>query len=403
MRRWLAPLGLVAPVLFLLVNLFPPACSAERLPLPRLAYAQERQLRAWLKEHGKSPEEYVVSKFEDHDVVFLGEYHRIRHDPLLVQGLIPALHAHGVCSLGLEFALARDQSLIDSLLAAPAYDEQLANRVFWNQWPWWGYQEYVDILRAAWRLNRSLPPGAPSFRVLGLNAMGDWSRVWSKEDQRNPEIAKTIRPEGGSDSVMAATILSEIVGKHEKGLVYSGIFHAFTCFHQPYPGGPGQAVRFNSSRMGNRVHDVIGNRCCTIYLHAPWVGAGGYDDPYVYPADGAIDALFAGMPPAERRVGFDTAGSPFGKLSGAASYWGRSIPGFHVEEFCDGWIYQMPLSQYEGVHVVGGWFDEQNRLAAIAQIANPDPRVKNRNRTVQDLTAALAEDTDFGRRFAQLR
>jgi len=63
----------------------------------------------------------------------------------------------------------------------------------------------------------------------------------------------------------------------------------------------------------------------------------------------------------------------------------------------------MPLSQYEGVHVVEGWFNEQNRLSAIAQIANPDPRVKNRDRTVQDLSAALAEDTDFQRRFARLR
>ncbi len=320
-----------------------------------------------------------------------------------MQSLLPALYAHGVRNLGLEFARARDQTLIDRLLAAPAYDERLAERIFWNEWPMWGYQEYVDILRAAWKLNRSLRAGAPQFRVLGLNATADWSRVWKEEDRRDPRIARTIWPEGGADSVMAATILREIVGRHEKGLVYSGIFHAFTRFHQPYPGGPGKPVQFNTGRMGNRVHAAIGERCFLIALHAPWIGPGGYEDRDVYPMDGAVDALLAGRPPAQRRVGFDLAGSPFGKLTGASSYWGRAIPGFRAEQYCDGWIYQKPLSEYEGVRLVPGWFTAENRLEAIAQIANPDPRVKNRSRTVEDLTAGMAEPADIPRRFAMLR
>jgi len=379
-------------------------CSADsRAPLPKLDARLRADLRTWMREHGASPEEYVVSKFSDHDVVFLGEYHRIRHDPILVQRLIPLLHRRGVRTLGLEFARAVDQRLIDSLLAMPAYDPNLANRIYWNQWPWWGYQEYVDILRAAWALNRELPEGAPPFRVLGLNAVADWSPLWKEEDRGNSEVMRRVLPEGSSDQVMAAVIEREVLSKGLKALVYSGIYHAFTRFHQPSGGGQGESVRFSSERMGNRSYAAIGDRCCTIFLHSPWPGGGGYEDAEVYPADGALDALIADLPAAEQRVGFDVVGSPFGTLAARSSYWGRVIPDFRLDMYCDGWICQMPLSRYEGVHVVEGWFNEQNRIEAIEQIANPDPRVKRRNRTAEDLMRGLASDTEISRRFARFQ
>ncbi len=61
----------------------------------------------------------------------------------------------------------------------------------------------------------------------------------------------------------------------------------------------------------------------------------------------------------------------------------------------------MPLSEFEGVSVIDGWFTEANRLEAIAQIANPNPRVKDTTRSVAQLTAGLERDRDFARRFAR--
>jgi hypothetical protein len=153
--------------------------------------------------------------------------------------------------------------------------------------------------------------------------------------------------------------------------------------------------------MGNRVYREIGDRAFAIYLHAPWPAAAGYQAPGVYPADGVIDAVFATLPPGERRVGFDVVDSPFGDLPAASSYWGHANPDFRLRDYCDGWIFQRPLSAYEGVHVIDGWFTADNRLAAIGQIANPDPRVKDTTKTVADLEASLASDTDFARRFAR--
>ena len=382
--------------------LLPNCSTSQKVPLPKLDRALKSELVTWLDANALPPEEYVISKFRNHDIVFLGENHRIRHDPVLVQNLIPLLYRAGVRNLGIEFATAASQREIDSLLTGPVYDPGLAGKIFWDAWPWWGYQEYIDILRAAWRLNSTLPGDSPRFRVVGLNARMYWRHMWSQEDRNDPEIRKMIFPDGPSDQVMAETIRREILAHGEKALVYCGHNHAYTRYQQPnYDVEQGVLKGLTSDRTGNLIYKEIGDRAFLIILHSPWPSATGYDDPEVYPADGVIDAVFAGLPPEKRRAGFDVINSPFGRLPAATSYWSHATDDFRLDMYCDGWIYQKPLSQYEGVTVVPGWFNEGNRLQAIEQLANPDPRVKNRDRTVESLTEALASDTDLTRRFAR--
>lgn len=50
---------------------------------------KNESLVTYLKTDWLSPEDYVISKFKDHDYVFIGEYHRIRHDVMLISNLIP--------------------------------------------------------------------------------------------------------------------------------------------------------------------------------------------------------------------------------------------------------------------------------------------------------------------------
>ena len=374
----------------------------ERLPLPEVDPGLVEELTTWLRDNAMSPEDFVLSKFDDHEIVFLGEYHRIRHDPLLVQRLIRRLPSIGVYVLGVEFATAADQSLIDSLLSGDTFDEELAKQVQWKQWPFWGFREYVDLYRVAWEVNRELPDTTRPFRILGLNARMDWSHVWTPEDREDPEVMAQVRPDGDWDAFMATTILRDIVARGNKALIYAGINHAYTRFHQPiYDVAQGELTASVSSRMGNRVYREIGDRAFLIFLHAPWPSVDGYDAPEVYAAGGVIDAIMAGLPPDERSVGFDILGSPVGELPAASSYWSHSSPDFRLRDYSDGWIFQVPLSEYEGVSVIDGWFTEANRLEAIAQIANPSPRVKDTTRSVAQLTASLERDTDFGRRFAR--
>ena len=147
----------------------------QRMPLPNVDDALARELRGFLSAHYTTPEECIVGTFRDHDVVFVGEAHRTKHDVELIQHLIPLLYRNGVFTLCTEFARREDQVLVDRLLTAPSYDEALAREITFRTLVFWGYQEYVDIYRVAWQLNRSLPAGARPFRILALGDSPDWS------------------------------------------------------------------------------------------------------------------------------------------------------------------------------------------------------------------------------------
>ena len=87
------------------------------------------ELKQYLVANQLPPVDYVINKFVDHDVVFLGEHHRIKDHSVLVQELVPHLYENGIYTLATEFACAAQQNMIDSLLNGEAYDESLARHI----------------------------------------------------------------------------------------------------------------------------------------------------------------------------------------------------------------------------------------------------------------------------------
>jgi len=190
------------------------------------------ELKSYIIKNYLTPEDYILSKFKDHDIIFVGETHYIKHDPELIQKLIPLLYQKGVFTLGSEFGRREDQPLIDSLLNSMTYDESLARLITFNQFVFWGYKEYVDIYKAAWQLNQTLPAGKRKFRILGLNDSPDWSIVKNPEDLNSDEIKRKVW-RGGGEHLWAQTILDSVVAKGEKALIYSGMHHAFQNIINP--------------------------------------------------------------------------------------------------------------------------------------------------------------------------
>jgi len=135
--------------------------NSSRSQYPPVPTSEE--LVEYILQHQQTPEDYIIAKFRDHDVVFLGEFHRIRHDVELVQRLIPICYQNGVRVLALEFADRQDQPLIDSLLSLPSYDESIARLVTFRSAREWAYQEYLDIYKAAWALKCRFLKMHPSF------------------------------------------------------------------------------------------------------------------------------------------------------------------------------------------------------------------------------------------------
>ncbi len=349
------------------------------------------RLKAYAEAYGMPPADYVVSKFNDHDVVFLGEVHRVKHDVDLVRDLIPHLYAQGIYYLGTEFGRRVDQALIDSLVFGPEYGEALARRIALQQYVFWGFQEYVDIYRGAWELNRRRPENRPRFRILGLNNSPDWSHIKDSSDRESGDVMKKVW-HGETEEDWARVILDSVVAKGEKILVYSGMHHAFTRYRQPIV-VDGEFIRFGDVRMGNYVFDAIGERAFTIFLHGPWSSAEGYGSSLVKPADGVIDEVMAELDPSLLPIGFDTGGTPFGSLKAEMSFYTYGYDDFTLSLFCDGYIYQKSLTQYEGVTPIPDFINESNIDYARAQ--SPDPNF--RERSPQDFNVAIARHADLSR------
>ncbi len=385
----------------------PEQSEVKKLPLPVLNEKLKHELLGYLRQNHKSPEDYVLAKLKDHQIVFLGEYHRIKHDVELVQRLIPRLYDAGIYHLGIEFGVYRDQSRVDKLINAPDYDEQAARDILFNWGVWWGYQEYLDIYRAAWELNHKLPRAAPRFRVVNLNAFADWSFVHTTADRNNAKVMKKVWPEGESDPFMASVIFKQFVEKGQKALIYSGIHHAFTRYKQPIV-ERGRFVRFGDVRMGNLVSEKLGtDRVFTICLHQPWRDAN--DQKEIYPAEGVIDALLFNETDL-RPVGFDLVGTPFGALGGKGSAYEKGHEPFRLELYADGYIYTKPISQYHGVTTDEKFITATNLEQSITQFPNPEGKAKladlKMKTPIDQLTKLLLEegikhDANIPQRFAR--
>ncbi len=392
--------------LFSLVTLFvllalllpvPTAAESMQRPLPKLTAQEQETYGRFLKEHWQTPEHYVVSKFAEHDIVFLGEWHRISHDVKLVQNLIPMLYKSGVYNLGIEFGAYDFQPKVDELITGQKYDEQLARKLLFDWRYDWGYEEYEDLYRAVWKLNHSLPAGSPKFRVVNLKTLvhHDLEKPHSQMTKADWQAAE---PEGDEDKFMAAVIQREFVDKNQKALIYSGMHHAFTSYQQPiYDFDKKRLYKLNSSRMGNLVYAKIKNRAFNILLHCPWGpdNADESEENQTYPARGIIDAIMPTL--GNKRVGFDLKNSPFGEIKDEHCYYAIAHDGFKLGDLYDGYIYEKPLAAYRGCTVDAKFIDDSNFKQLLADLSD-DPEFQAKIKTPADMTAYIRKMADIHQR-----
>lgn len=341
-------------------------------------------LRDYLAANAQTPEEYVLGKFAQHDLVLLGEPHWVRQHVTLVSGLIPRLHQGGVNILAIEFARRIDQALIDSVVNAPVYDERLARRITMQGLVQWGYQEYVDLYKAAWQVNRTRPAGAPRFRILALNGAPDYSIVKTREDMDNWQVRRAVW-HGETEQDWAKLLIDSVLAKNLKALVYCGTHHAFTKYAQPIV-SDGVLQRREDSRFGQYLHAFAPARIFMIALHFPWPGAAGYGSAPVLPADGALDRTLESGGTKWQRVGFDLNGTPFGALVSRTPVYKLGYEPFTLDEFADGYIYTGPISRYEPVTPIADFINESNLEYARAHSANP----ADRTASIADFNQAIA-------------
>lgn len=292
-------------------------------------------LTEFLRQQGEPPAEYVISKLASHRVVLLGEHHWLSHDVELVRQLIPLLPDAGVTILAVEMFPAVMQENLDYLVQTEDWDELTALAILrLAKWP---YREYGELIRETWALNQRLSAtGRPLLRLLGIGPVdeGDWRGALSLRGL-------------DADSFMARRILDSL--GRGRALVYLGLHHAFTRYHQPETMLDG-SVRATIERTGNIIRRELGDRVFMISLHKPWSCGVGDDLVPCLPLDGTIDCAAA---PLGRAVAFDVAASPFASLRlQADTYYARAGPMLRLVDFADGYVWTMPVRDYRSVALI---------------------------------------------------
>jgi hypothetical protein len=292
-------------------------------------------------------DDYIVSKFRDHDVVFLGEMHSVRENLDFLQRLIPKLYAAGIRTLGFEFANYADQRTIDTLIAGPRYDEHVALELLWHCCNLkWVTDDYANVFRAAWALNHALPAGAPRFRIVGLDRRGGDSASMLADGERTtrgltdlPNTVTHINSFDADNFFWAEVLDREVLQSHAKALVYSGEGHAYTRFIHSRGTDGGFTV-------GNFVYDAIHDRAFTINIH------GSASDGRIELAR-TVDSIFAKLPGGGINTGFDTRSHAIGRLP--IREYGCSIEvhprcdGFSLSDIADGYVYLGPVDSWHSV------------------------------------------------------
>jgi len=101
-----------------------------------------------------------------------------------------------------------------------------------------------------------------------------------------------------------------------------------------------------------------------------------------------------------RRVGFDTKGSPFESIFDDTSYYATGYPDFTLATLADGYIYEKPFREYQGCTVDEAFLTEENWSAARQQI--PDPDWNGRPATRGEYMSQIRAFVDMQRRLADV-
>lgn len=352
----------------------------------------------YLEKNWKTPEEYILDKFKLYDVVFLSEDHATKHNLDLCRNLVPMLYKAGIYNLGMEFGASEDQTRLDSLVAAPEYDEDVAREIMFNYNVGWAFVEYMDLYRAAWELNHSLESNSKKFRIVNLSYKFNWSSCDHRSfGIKTPETVRKIFYKGGTEIYRTQIVKDLILDRNEKILILTGGLHAFTKYNIPeFDYCAENFYRFNDRTFGNLVYKMAPQRVFTILLHYPFGSKS--DAKQLPPAMGMVDKVMDQF--ENKRVGFDLTNTPLGAFRDT-SFFSIGYPDFHLSQMADGYIYQKPFAEYQGCTIDEKFFKEEDWPEIQKQF--PDKDIHRIPNSLQDYRTQISKYMDFSLRYKDVR
>lgn len=319
--------------------------------------------REFLKKNGMEPSEYVVSKFNNRKIVILGEDHAIKNNLEFVQNLIPKLYENGVTNLGMEFGAYEKQEVVDSLLTAKDYNQQMVRDIMYYYNVGWAYMEYMNLYKAAWEFNRTLPKDSKKFRIVNISYRYDWSAY--DGGTRFEELHEVFH-KGEPNTFRTNVIKQEVLDRNEKVLILVGVPHAYRTYreHRIVDG----ECTFSFESLGNRLDSKYPNEVFSILVHAPFQNIPGKQPYNTSPGNGKVEQimqLIGNLP-----IGFDLDNTPMGRLEDNSNL-GVCYEDFQLKDLLDGYVFLAPFKEMENCSLDRDFF--KNRTWEETKVQIPDP------------------------------
>ena len=349
-----------------LTTLALPAQETAILEVSKIAVQDRPRFVDYLKTNGKPPIDYVVGKFRKHDLVLLGEEHKGHENCRFVADLIEPLYRAGVRQLATEFYRTRDASRVERLVTAETFDHELSLQLLREHpWPTWGYQEYGDILKSVWRLNRDLPSDVQKFRVVCLESDWDQYDTWFGEGGQRAHFESTMKREVHMTGLLEQNAL--LPGR--KTLVHIGFAHTVTC---------------HGIRLGTVLFKKYGPRVFQVCLHQKHLSLEGPS-----PLTTFLETVIAES--GHRSLGFDILGSPFASIADQKTMFWRMKPEAGFASFAQGYVLLGPVDQLHSVTWIDGFINASNFKKANAVAIKMRWVRQGECKTPEELDAKLAE------------
>jgi uncharacterized RDD family membrane protein YckC len=212
-RRWIAVGVLVAIAAPVACSMIGSSSGAERTTSRRarhravsarsdtamvdvglMSAEQETTLVRWLDANAVTPHDYLVQSARKHRILLLGIDPGTREHLDFVREAIPDLYYKaGVRSIGLPVFSIADSSSLKQICTAGTYDEETGRNMLRKSLGTTPSQELFDVLNVIWKLNQSLPPGAPPMRAVGTDASSPSPLPAYVSYRRMPEHVSMVR------------------------------------------------------------------------------------------------------------------------------------------------------------------------------------------------------------------
>lgn len=313
---------------------------------------------AFIDRGHQDPVDYVLSLFEEHDLVILCEraHPEATQYELILEVVRDPRFTRRVGHVFTEVGLRNLQPALDELWATPGLEkERFGHRLIpiyrdITIHPIWNRANFFDFLASAYEWNRRLDPDR-RIEVIFTDVALSWPET---DTESYAAFRRDVVPE--RDRRMAERIIERIRALREagdprpRGLVIMNYRHAFND------------VRFDDGALGDNVgrylFEAFPGRVANVLLNSVAIRLGSSDQaPIMAPIQGGIwDAAIrkAGL----SSVGFDLAGSPFGRDQ--FDFFPVRTETVTYEDVFTGFVFHRHLPEHRFVDGVPGLVDAEH-------------------------------------------